>query len=99
MLRHGIAVLPQLDPGSTQYDPADAHSSAIDVNGVCWLSAGEHDPNEAWTPYVSTTVKQQTYVQVTVPTAYYGHESPLPLLKRAVTTAGSADPPQQLICA
>jgi len=89
-LRCGVPEPGVLDPSSPAYDPTGTNSSALDLNGLCWVSE-----NLTGGAYRFTTIKQQAYVEVDVPAAYQGDESPLPGLTGPVLRTdpvGTANP-------
>ncbi|TDU04007.1 uncharacterized protein DUF3515 [Streptomyces sp. 846.5] len=86
-LRCGVGTPGALDPTSSEYDPNLAHHDAQDVNGVCWLIGQTRGGG-----YRFTTIVQKTYVEVNVPAAYAGQQSPLGGLASAVLASDPADP-------
>jgi len=91
VLRCGVGTPAVLDPKSATYDPT---AQAEDINGVCWVDEKAADGATRF-----TTVKQRTYVEVTVPSAYSQGNSPLPALTSAIEHADPADPSRSLDCA
>jgi hypothetical protein len=90
VLRCGVGVPAVLAPGSTTYDPT---VEGMDMNGVCWVNTQTGSGG-----YVFTTVKQQAYVEVTVPNAYQTGESPLPQLTAAIEKTDPIAPDQVFDC-
>lgn len=89
VLRCGVSSPPALTPGARSYDPTTA---AMDLGGVCWVSS------QTRTAWVFTTVKQQAYVEVTVPDAYQGGESPLLGLASAIQKHDPVAPDRVFDC-
>jgi hypothetical protein len=92
-LRCGVAEPGPLNPASPDYDPLEQNTVSVMVDGVCWLTQPVGDG------FTFTTVKQQTYVQVSVPGAYAGQAYPLPALAGPVLKADPADPDSVFACA
>jgi hypothetical protein len=90
VLRCGVSTPGVLDPGSSSYDPT---VQAEDINGLCWVDRSGKDGAT-----VFTTVKQRVYVELTVPRAASGGNSPLPELTSAVSRNDPADPARQFDC-
>ncbi|MEY9966351.1 hypothetical protein ABIA33_004411 [Streptacidiphilus sp. MAP12-16] len=92
-LRCGVAEPGVMDPTSPSYDPLSTKSHALDVNGLCWVSEDTKGGG-----YRFTTVKQQAYVEVDVPGAYHGQESPLPAFTGPVLRTDPADESRRFDC-
>jgi hypothetical protein len=92
-LRCGVGVPGVMDPNAAGYDPLNQNSSAMDLNGLCWVSEQTGGGG-----YRFTTVKQQAYVEVDVPGTYHGQESPLPELTGPVLRTDPADDSRRFDC-
>ncbi|WP_370146714.1 DUF3515 family protein [Streptacidiphilus sp. EB129] len=92
-LRCGVGLPGVMDPNSSGYDPLGQNSAALDVNGLCWVSEQTSGGG-----YRFTTVKQQAFVEVDVPGAYHGQESPLSALTGPVLKTDPADVSRRFDC-
>jgi hypothetical protein len=90
VLRCGVAVPAVLDPSSRSYDPT---VQAEDINGVCWVDRDQKDGS-----VVFTTVKQQVYVELTVPKSLTSGDSPLPELTSVIAKHDPSDPGRVFDC-
>jgi hypothetical protein len=93
VLRCGVGTPGVLDPHSAAYDPAYARHNVAEINGLCWSSEQTADGG-----FVFTTVKQQAYVEVTVPPAYQHEQSPVTTLAGPVLRTDPADPAHAFDC-
>ncbi|MHA6763060.1 DUF3515 family protein [Streptacidiphilus sp. PAMC 29251] len=85
-LRCGVGMAGVLDPHSPAYDPDDTRHDAEEVNGVCWASEKTDGGG-----FRFTTIRQHTYVEVNVPGAYAGQQSPLGSLAGPVLRTDPTD--------
>ena len=92
-LRCGVSEPGAMNPGSPQYDPKQTSSVAVESGGVCWLTQTPGDGG-----FRFTTVKQQAFVEVDVPSAYSGQGWPMPALNGAVLKADPASPDSVFDC-
>jgi hypothetical protein len=93
-LRCGVGMPGVIDPHSPAFDPtSDRHD--VELNkGVCWVSEQTGGGG-----FRFTTVKQDTYVEVDVPGAYAGQQSPLASLAGTVLRTDPTDPADPFDCA
>ena len=93
VLRCGVPIPAVLDPHSPVYDPLSGAHDAEEVNGVCWTS----EPVDGG-GFRYTTLKQQAYVEVTVPGAYAHRQSPIGSLTGPIKKTDPADPARTFAC-
>ncbi|MEY9873753.1 hypothetical protein ABH931_003242 [Streptacidiphilus sp. MAP12-33] len=94
-LRCGAGMPSVLDPHSRNYNPEGDNLSGAEIGGVCWASVH----NQADNSFTFSSVDQQAIVEVFVPAAYYGKQSPLSELAPAVAKASPLDPDRKFSCA
>ena len=92
-LRCGVGMPGVIDPHSPAFDPSSDHHDVELNKGVCWVS--EQTEGQG---FRFTTVKQDTYVEVDVPGAYAGQQSPLGSLAGAVLKTDPTDPTDLFDC-
>ena len=90
-LRCGVAQPGVVNAASPDYDPTGQRSQGMEDNGVCWVAVPKQGGG-----MVLTTVKQHTYVEVTVPSKY--QESPLAALAGPVGRNDPQDPEHRFEC-
>ena len=69
-LRCGVAEPGVINIFSKTYDPSSVLSTVVD--GVCWITEQTSDNG-----FRFTAIKQQTYVEMDVPSAYNGQQAPV----------------------
>jgi hypothetical protein len=94
VLRCGVPVPAVLDPHAVGYDPLMDHHDVEEINGVCWASEPIDGGGSRY-----TTVKQQVYVEVTVPGAYAHRQAPIGSLSGPVRKTDPVDASQPFACA
>lgn len=92
-LRCGVSRPGVLDPASPEYDPEYQKHDVEEIQGVCWVSEQTADRG-----FRFTTVKQQTYVELNVPAAYAGRQSPLSALAGPVLGTDPVDSAHPFDC-
>jgi hypothetical protein len=93
-LRCGAGLPGILDPHSKDYDPEGENVSGAEVGGVCWASVY----NQADRSFTFSSVDLQAIVEVNVPAAYTGKQSPMTELAPAVAKASPVDPDNTFNC-
>jgi hypothetical protein len=94
-LRCGAGMPSVLDPHSKDYNPEGDNLSGAEIGGVCWASVHDQADNS----FTFSSVDQQAIVEVHVPGAYYGKQSPLGELAPAVAKASPLDADRKFSCA
>jgi hypothetical protein len=93
-LRCGVPRPGVVDPASSAFDPNYQRHDAEELGGVCWVGEPTADKG-----FRFTTIKQQTNVEVVLPGAYSGRQSPLSLLAGPITRTDPADSGNHFDCA
>ena len=93
VLRCGVGIPGVIDPASSTFDPDYGRHDVEEVKGVCWVS----EPLSGGA-FRFTTVKQQAYVELTVPGAYAGQQSPVDGLTGAIDRTDPVDTSRPFAC-
>ena len=83
-LRCGVSVPGAVNPASSAFDPPSTLSTVVD--GVCWVTVHTSDGG-----FQFTAVKQQTHVEVDVPSSYTGQQAPVNALSAQILKADPTD--------
>jgi hypothetical protein len=93
VLRCGVPIPAVLNPHAAAYDPLMDNHDVEEVNGVCWTSEPIGGGGFRY-----TTVKQQTYVEVTLPGAYAHRQSPIGSLSGPIQKTDPVDASRPFAC-
>ena len=94
-LRCGAGMPSVLDPHSKDYNPEGDNLSGAQIGGVCWASVHDQADNS----FTFSAVDLQAIVEIHVPSAYSGRQSPLSELAGAVAKASPLDASRRFSCA
>ncbi|MBF9067337.1 DUF3515 domain-containing protein [Streptacidiphilus fuscans] len=93
-LRCGAGLPGIIDPASKDYDPEGENVSGALVGSVCWVSVY----NQSDRSFTFSAADQQAIVEVDVPSAYAGKQSPLTELSGIVAKASPFDSDKKFNC-
>ncbi|MEY9847084.1 hypothetical protein ABH940_004171 [Streptacidiphilus sp. BW17] len=93
-LRCGAGLPGILDPHSHDYDPESENVSGAEIGGVCWASVYNQNDRS----FTFSSVDLQAIVEVNIPSAYTGKQSPMTQLAPAVAKVSPVLPDNKFNC-
>lgn len=93
-LRCGTGLPGVMDPHSKDYTPFSDNVVGQTAGGVCWASIYNQDDKS----FTFASVNQQAIVQLFIPAAYTGKQSPLSVLAPAVARTSPLDADRTFEC-